>query len=322
MDQKKQIPFRDIEKDGITYSFLDEWLLCKEQARLSYVEGWASSNFSTALTFGIVFHDCLEWLAKGRSPKTIRWKILNPFYEKRSVKMDKLEKEKLAIILSTVEIVFKEYAKHWESHDREFSYLFHEKSFQVNHMTDAGYAIPLRGRWDAAYIDSQNKLWLMENKTKGQIDEEGIMTALPQDLQTMLYVHALQKHTGREVAGVLYNVIRRPLLRQKKSETVMEFTTRVQDDILTRPSYYFMRWKVELLQEDITNWVNRTLNPILNQVALWWQGIKDDPFDPWGSPQHFQNPSALFTKYGKSRYFNLLTRGSTEGLYKRTNGGN
>tara|TARA_Y100000361_G_scaffold35863_1_gene30293 strand:+ start:1796 stop:2755 length:960 start_codon:yes stop_codon:yes gene_type:complete len=317
MSQKK-IPFRDIQKDGITYSFLDEWLLDREQARLSYVEGWASKGFSVALTFGIAFHDCLEWIAQGRSPKTIRWKILNPYFEKRSQSLEKEDRETLAKTLSLVEVAFKEYAKYWEGYDQSFSYLFHEKSFQVDHWTDAGFAIPLRGRWDAAYFDKDNRLWLMENKTKGQIDEEAIMTALPQDLQTMLYVHALQQHTGREVAGVLYNVIRRPLLRQKKNESVDEFTWRVQDDILTRPDYYFMRWKVELLQEDIVNWVDRTLNPILNQVGLWWDSIKDDPFDPWGSPQHFQNPSALFTKYGKSRYFNLLTRGSTEGLYKRT----
>lgn len=315
---KTKKPFRDIAKDGITYSFLDEWLLDREQARLSYVEGWASSGFSQAITYGLAFHDCLEWIAKGRSPKTIRWKILNPFYERRSEKLTDSDKELLIKLLSLVEVAFKQYVKHWEGYDHNFSYLFYEESFKVDHVTTTGASIPLRGRWDAAYYDQDGRLWLMENKTKAQIDEEAIMTALPQDLQTMLYVHALQQRTGRQVAGVLYNVARRPLLRQKKNESLEEFTWRVEDDIVTRPDYYFMRWKVELLPEDIVNWVDRTLNPILDQVGLWWESIKENPFEPWDSPQHFQNPGALFTKYGKSRYFNLLTRGSTEGLYRRT----
>ena len=315
----KKRPFRDIEKDGITYSFLDEWLLDREQARLSYVEGWSSTGFSVALTFGIAFHDCLEWIAKGRSVKTIRWKILNPFFERRAKNLDEQHVEDLQKTLAMVEVVFRKYQEYWEGYDQRFNYIFQEKSFEVNHMTQTGISIPVRGRWDAVYSDSQNKLWLMENKTKGQIDEEGIMAHLPQDLQTMLYVHALQKHTGRRVEGVLYNVIRRPGLRQKKTETVDEYLERAFDDITNRPEYYFMRWKVELLPQDIENWVLKTFDPILDQVAAWWESIKDDPFDPWGSPLHYQNPQALFTKFGKSRYFNMLTRGSTEGLYQRTN---
>ena len=315
---KTKKPFRDIAKDGITYSFLDEWLLDREQARLSFVEGWASAGFSPALIYGLAFHDCLEWVAKGRSPKTIRWKILNPFYERRAEKLDENDKLHLAKLLSLVEVAFKQYVNYWEGYDKNFSYMFSEQPFKVDHVTTTGAVIPLRGRWDAAYIDQDNRFWLMENKTKAQIDEEAIMAALPQDLQTMLYVHALQQSTGRQVAGILYNVARRPLLRQKKNETVEEFTWRVEDDIVPRPDYYFMRWKVELLQDDIVNWVDRTLNPILDQVGLWWESIKENPFEPWDSPLHFQNPSALFTKYGRSRYFNLLTRGSTEGLYRRT----
>ena len=67
-DETKK-PFRDIAKDGITYSFLDEWLLDREQARLSYVEGWASSGFSQAMTYGLAFHDCLEGLPKAVAQK-------------------------------------------------------------------------------------------------------------------------------------------------------------------------------------------------------------------------------------------------------------
>ena len=109
----------------------------------------------------------------------------------------------------------------------------------------------------------------MENKTKGQIDEEGILASLPFDLQTMLYVYCLQKHLGQKVEGVLYNVIRRPGLRRKKTEQIEEFVDRIQDDVVKRPMHYFMRWRVEFLEEDIENWVSKSLDPILEQVMFF-----------------------------------------------------
>jgi hypothetical protein len=218
--------------------------------------------------------------------------------------------------MKVVKTVLKEYVKYWEDYDKSFNYIYQEYSFKVDHTTPSGMVVPLRGRWDAVY-EQADGIWLMENKTKSRVDEEAILASLPFDLQTMLYVHALQKHTERDVSGILYNVIRRPLLRQKKKETSSEYLLRIQDDILTRPEHYFMRWKVDLVAQDVVDWVARSFDPILEQVACWWESIKADPFEPWGSPLHYSNPKALFTMYGRSRYFNLITRGSTEGLYQR-----
>ena len=314
-----QKPFRDIEKDGITYSFLDEWLMDREQARLSYVEGWSSKGLSVPLDFGLSFHDCLEWVAKGRSYKTAYRRVLNPYYERKAPKIEYHERGKLLQIIDMADVVFKEYWKYWQNFDKDFRYLFQEESFNVPHRTKNGHEVPLRGRWDAVYQSSDNGIWLMENKTKSVIDELGLLAALPFDLQSMLYVHALQTHLKKPVAGILYNVIRRPQLRQKKTENHEEFIQRVQDDVVKRPEHYFMRWKVDLTQDDIDKWVTRSLDPILDQVYLWWQSIKENPFEPWESSLHYANPTALFTRYGRSRYFDMITRGSTDGLYQRTN---
>lgn len=316
MNQKRKTPFRDIEKDGVTYSFLDEWLLDREQARLSYVEGWASEGGSDALNFGIAFHDCLEWIAAGKSVKSIQRYILSPMKLRKTKKFSRDELEAFDTLMRVVKTVLRQYVGYWEDYDKDFNYIYQEYSFKVNHTTPSGMTIPLRGRWDAVY-EQADGIWLMENKTKSRVDEEAILASLPFDLQTMLYVHALQKHTGRDVAGILYNVIRRPLLRQKKNESPSEYLLRIEEDIVARPEHYFMRWKVDLVAQDVVDWVARSFNPILEQVAQWWESIKADPFEPWGSPFHYSNPQALFTKYGRSRYFNLITRGSTEGLYQR-----
>ena len=318
---RRKTPFRNVQKDGVTYSFLDEWLMCREQARLSYVEGWSKQGLAVPLDFGLAFHDCLEWIAKGRSPKTVHNKVIAPYLERKLAAKNKLRPDevvKLTELLRSVEVVFQEYAYYYSDTDEDFQYIYQEKSFKVDHTLPSGKTIPLRGRWDAVYKEN-GKIWLMENKTKGQIDEEGILASLPSDLQTMLYVFALEKHLGQEVEGVLYNVIRRPGLRKKKTENTGEFIERIQDDVVKRPEWYFMRWRVEFLPEDITTWVSEKLNPILEQVALWWESIKDNPFEPGDSPFHYQNPTALFTKYGRSKYFDVLNKNTYAGLYQREN---
>ena len=318
---KKKAPFRDIEKDGVTYSFLDEWLLDREQARLSYVEGWTTGGLSVPLDFGLAFHDCLEWVAKGRSPKTIKKRVLDEYYARKLSKQKKLKLTsddylKLEEILAIVDVVFQSYAGYWEKYDAGMQYIYQEEAFQIKHQLPSGEVMPIRGRWDAVY-EKDGEIWLMENKTKGRIDEEGLQASLPYDLQTMLYIHCLQQNLGKPVAGVLYNVIRRPGQRRKKAESISELAERIQDDVVARPDYYYMRWRVEFLPEDVNTWVSRSLEPILEQVMSWWTSIKDNPFEPWDSPEHFQNPTALFTKYGRSRYFDVITRNRYTGLYQR-----
>lgn len=115
------------------------------------------------------------------------------------------------------------------------------------------------------------------------------------------------KATDSYVRRILYNVVKRPLgdkyaIRQKKSETREEFGNRViemiQNDVETsmfkskqggiphlkrrsQSAKHFKRWDVEMADGDINNFVNETMNPLLEQVCDWWHSIKDDPFNPF-----------------------------------------
>ena len=75
----------------------------------------------------------------------------------------------------------------------------------------------MRGKWDSVdYIGK--RVYLQENKTKGDIDEQAIRHNLHFDLQTMLYMTALTEELEpQKIAGVRYNVIRRPLSGGKGS---------------------------------------------------------------------------------------------------------
>jgi hypothetical protein len=168
--------------------------------------------------------------------------------------------------------------------------------------------VPIRGRFDAV-LETSDGLWIMEDKTKSVIQPR-IQQYLPFDLQTGIYRYAAEKKFGKPVVGVLYNIIRRPGLKQKDGQPDRDFQNRIAADIRDRPDHYFLRYHVHMAGNDNENWVQRCLNPILYQVALWWDEIKANPFDPWSIPNrrhHYMNPEGLYTKYGESSYFDFLT---------------
>ena len=145
---RRKTPFRNVQKDGVTYSFLDEWLMCREQARLSYVEGWSKQGLAVPLDFGLAFHDCLEWIAKGRSPKTVHNKVIAPYLERKLAAKNKLRPDevvKLTELLRSVEVVFQEYAYYYSDTDEDFQYIYQEKSFKVDHTLPSGKTIPFSG---------------------------------------------------------------------------------------------------------------------------------------------------------------------------------
>ena len=319
---KRTVPYRDLYRDGVTYSFLAQFLNCREQARLSYVEGLRTEGMSVPLDFGIAFHECLEWTASGKSVTTIGRKLGKLAQTKAKIKLRADERATYQRLLRTVAAVYPLYHDYWSGRDHKKKYIYEEESFQFPYTSARGQTIPIRGRLDEAYIDEDGAVVLQENKTKGMIDEEAIRLMLSHDMQTMLYCYALRNLTGKEPTRILYNVIRRSAQRftgsyRSKPETESQFIARIQDDVVARPQHYFMRWRVDLHKGDLDNWLSRVFDPLLDQVIRWWESIRKDPFNPWDSQEHFLNPEGLITKYGRSDFFSLITRGSYEGLELR-----
>lgn len=320
---RENVPFRDLWKDGVTYSFLSEFLNCREQARLSYVEGWSQKGLIEAFEFGNCIHNCLEAYGKNRRRRFDHNALLNKYRIDRSRNLTAAEQDELKRIVETAKLVWPAYLNWWENKkgmetlpDCEFVSL--EEDFKFAHQLPDGSEIILRGRIDGL-LRYKGKLWLMENKTKSVVDER-IADYLPHDMQTMMYCHCMQVIYGEPVEGVLYNVVRRPGLRLNKNRDVPDLLERIRTDLETRPDYYFLRWNVYLNRDDVTKWVDRVLNPILTNVKLWWQEIEQNPFDPFSIPNrvhHYISPTGLYTQYGRSNYFDLLTTGNDYGFYKR-----
>ena len=119
------------------------------------------------------------------------------------------------------------------------------------------------------------------------------------------YLYVLRVITGRKPRGVLYNVLRRPQLRQKKDETFSEFIMRVGVDLKERPEHYFHRWEVPV-SEDEMDAFERDLAIYVKDFIAWHEG----------SLSHYKNPRACLQPWA-CEFLPICGAGRREGFYTR-----
>lgn len=306
---------------GVTQGSLESFMACREQFALGYVEGWASKSFSVALEFGSVIHLMLE--RTGTAPPTEVARTVTRQYEaSRKKTLNPSDLNTMQLTLANAEAIFPEYVKYWADYDTKINFIQREHVFKVPHkfigLDGKVTELDLKGMRDGEYENRIGDLGLFETKTKSQIDDVAIQDGLRADLQTCMYLYSLRRETRREPKEILYNIIRRPQLRQKKDEPVDAYMQRVVEDIRERPEWYFRRFEVTVQPGDIETFIETTLDPVLRQLLQWWESIKKDPFDRWASPYHFRSLPALMTKYGKAWHYNLTVRGLKNEYYRKS----
>lgn len=310
----------DLYEDGVSFSLLCKFRNCRERFRIRTVEGLRPSERREAMEFGTIFHKALEYSAQNNTTSQVITKLTS-FYKGTSVD---------PMLVRQACILVPHYNRYHAS--EKLNYVAQEEVFDIpykSHVT--GKIIRIRGRRDEVFKRGQY-LWLQENKTKSTIDEDKILKTLPFDLQTMLYVYSMtHDYKGQKIGGVLYNVIRKPGLKQKVSESDNVFLQRINNEVAedvtnalatNGTSHYFKRYEVDLVPSDITNFFNKTLVPLLESVVVWWESIKSNPFDPWKdgqgnpNPHHYQTPFGIYDPMtlGVGDYYDYVTSGSKLGL--------
>jgi len=319
--------------DGVTQGFLKTWLEDRETARLKYVEGWSSRRVSIPALFGscahyliqTVYAEYAEKIARKKKPKLpSKRRIETLIAEYETVIKDENpflsadEEQKLEQALGMLEVVMPLYFEYWYKKDTEVEWENLENKFKVpitfkwhpqpGLMTDCNTYIT--GRYDASFLAGKKhrKRWLFETKTKGQVDVETLTEPLVEDVQTQLYLLALRLTHEEAPAGVYFNVIRRPQLRQKQTESLPEFLDRIEKDVIERPEFYFYRYEVALSEKEQKYWFLHRFEPTLQGLAAWTcrhQGTQ------------LFNPGALVSPYGRSDYYDAILRGDFSNLYIR-----
>jgi hypothetical protein len=313
--------FWDMLRDGVTQGFFEN-MVCPERVRLKYREGWTQTRFKGAMKFGDVIHNALDvaytTYRDTRNPtlavvSTQGTLDADEFITRQALKeeggLSQVEEE-LEEIYGTAAILLHHYWKAWEGDfNGSMQWETLEQTFSVPYeFTSEKYGrvvIPIRGKIDATYRVKNGRLWVLDHKSKSQINEGSISDRLPYDLQTMLYAWAVWKLTGEKPAGVLYNVMRRPQLRRKQSENLSQFLERVNGDVEKRREFYFVRFEAPIMPKGLEAF-EKELDSLVRLAHAWYRGAFHYRFSP-----------ACDTKYGACEFLPVCGRADFSRLHKR-----
>lgn len=276
----------DLFTHGVTQSLLNAFLTCPMKTHWKFTEGLrpTPSGEIGALQFGDFFHQGLDAIYNSiedlDQPKNV-----DRFIDIAVDTIHRQEKEKLfgtvtrpsmfedlEVCVGQVRATLHCYFTHNRQDLAHFDWVDLEKVFEASYTLQDGRVIPLRGKYDGVFRDSKGKLWLFETKTKSDINDSSIVDMLNYNLQVMMYLYTMRTVYGEEPAGVVYNLIRRPQLRQKKTETLPEFIERIEDDVNMDPGKYFARYTSTVLPDDLNEWVAGDFSEIMERIGQWADG--------------------------------------------------
>ena len=325
------------EVDGITQSMLSRFLTCRERFRIRYLEGVSPvDRFNPKLFYGHLWHACREADLEDTSKLDKMSALVREESEK--FPFDKPQINRWFHICRKQYRVYKEWLRNNQFPHQKAETVASEKTFDVPYYLPCGTIVRLRGKFDGV-IDCKGKDWLVENKTKGQISAHKINNQLKFDLQTMLYLSAMQceyfeSQTSRSIGGIIYEVVRRPLsggkgtIRQKKArgktpaETDSEFYKRLGEVFSENPDEFFFSWEVPVTQQELKEFQIKFLTPTLKALVDWYNGaVEAGKQTPFNNPHHYVTPFELFRplqELGSTELDDYILDGDMAGLTRNT----
>ena len=235
---------QDRARIPLTQSSLRTLGSCEEKYRLRYIEGLRSTEERPALTIGSAFHAGIEAQDAQAAEDSIRAARGAPWVTDEE---DRLTRD-VAILRAMVDGALSLWT-HWPE------------------QREVGFDLPLRnpatgapstrhvlsGVFDGLWSGADERPRLLEMKTTGRLDAD-YLRRLALDFQVSTYCHAATAILGRPVRDVVYRVVRKPSIRQRKTESADEYGERVAADYLERPEFYFAEELVTRSEEQLERW--------------------------------------------------------------------
>lgn len=318
--------FYSPERDGVTFSLLTSWKNCRERARL-FLNGWTSKKVSLGLVFGsllhginqLIYEDVRNGKLKTRpTPDYVRdaCRRVEQIWKKENPRADGESLEYLEFSMILLDALMPIYFRYWKK-DFEVKWDRVESEFKnpikIDHPGKPGrfFETFIRGKMDGSFRkdNKATRSWLFETKSKSNLGDRGegeLADILPHELQSNIYLLNLAAIEKVLPKGLLYNIIRRPALRQKKKESIVKFARRVADDVEKRPEFYFVRIQMTVEQKDLDR-AEMELHDMIGDFILWWNGIAG----------HYKNSDACQNKYGTCPMLPICSRGDYSGFYQR-----
>ena len=233
-----------MQRERLTASGLATLTSCMRKYFLRYELGLQHNSEAAALTFGSAWHRAMESRWHGKSAEEALSDAVG--------EIQPLDELQVATLTGLLTGYYKCYdhdpIKELQS-EQEFLFpLAGSRTFDV------------AGKIDGLGIHEDGRPLLLEHKTTSDSVEpdSDYWLRLRCNSQIHQYVHAART-CGTNVELILYDVVRKPSIRQKANETVEEYGQRLTEDAITRPEFYFARREVGVLDQDIEEFIVQRL---------------------------------------------------------------
>jgi hypothetical protein len=243
----------------LTNSARSTFLNCQQKYQYSYVYGLAPRKPSIPFLVGGLFHNEMEYMYK-------TWKLDEEAMRDRvgdacekACKTPGLRAEESDLIWMQQAVVVgmvKGYKQKYLAEDRKAWDLIEAEGVFKADLPD-GWRYT--GKKDLVVRSKKTKrLLLVEHKTAGRIDA-GYVAKLPMDNQILGYAWSQRESGGEKFGGIVYNVVKKPQIRQKQSESLRQFLRRVEDEYYLNPGAYFYREPILFNDSDLDRFGRETV---------------------------------------------------------------
>jgi hypothetical protein len=306
----------DVDKDGVNASLLGRWVNCRELARL-HLLGWTPKRIGAGRIFGTITHGVLENIYSDiqsgeletlPSAKRVRAEVVKQekLWRKYNPRADAETLQQLEISCLMADAVLPMYFQRWHKDLSRMDWIELERKFTV----PLG-STTLKGKMDGNFRPQAGKkiIWLFETKNKSRLGESGetnLVDILPFELQTNLYLGAMEVMYQETPAGLILNIIRRPGFKGKKGETPEQLARRIESDVKKRPEFYFIRLRMTVDKRDLTR-TRREHEALVEEFVRWAKG----------DGAHYRNSDHCENKYGTCEFLRVCARQDYSGLYQR-----
>ena len=222
-------------KELLTASRMSTLLACPRRHFWRYEVGLKTEKEAQALRFGSAWHTGMEG----------RWQGL-PFEAALVAALKDRAFEEIQV--ATLSGLLAGYYRRYETDC--VKELHAEVEFR--HAIEGSRTFDSAGKIDGLGVLVDGRLVLVEHKTTSDSVDAGsdYWLRLRLNQQVMQYLVAARA-LGWDVHVILYDVTKKPAIRQKQTETAAEFGDRLAADTQERPDFYYARREVPVLDQDL-----------------------------------------------------------------------
>ena len=231
---------------------------CWKKYYWRYVAKLTPIRQSSSVTLGKVVHEAFDLHYKN-TPRTDIIKYITSTFDDEINAVSPEEQEKIVVNKYTALGMYSNCPQ--LQNTQQFEAVESEKEFSVPLVRGNRYdeRVDYEGRVDGI-VKKHGKWWLRELKTTGQtqrIFEQRIASSS----QGTGYVWAMRK-LGFPVVGIMYDYVKRPLLRKRVMEDQFSFGNRILADYSVKPEMYFKQMYSYRSDQEIKLWEEDTVNII------------------------------------------------------------